>query len=502
MGFAIELRFPHRQYQATPWDTAVNSGQTEWPPSPWRLMRALLSVWHRMHPQMSPDLIDHALDALRPLPEIRLPDTRVGHTRHYLPKSTHRTQETGGTTLTLAPYRALRAGDPIVFWWRDTTLDAGQENILRTLLEGVGYFGRADSICAATLTGEVDDSGNWVRPDPNGPHRVLALAETGTRADLEVTVVSMKKAGLKQPPGSRWVRYTSPPEPDGPAPRRARAHPGPEAIRWTLTSRQPFPAEKGLLAANALRQSRVGELLDDPGAAVLHGHLPRDKNRKVLETTHHDHAHWLWLTGRRNGIPQLTDLVLWVPGGIPPEHLQTMLRGQRHVSQKAGETKGTRAHADTRPFEYQLPTLEYAPSGYVPAPFQLTQMGGRSQVLSDWGWDRKSRRWTSITPYLMTIYPKQNRPFEQEVEKDFARQWDRRGLGPNRPRLTISQEQFSHDGRGHLGLRRVVRHRPRKKTNSPRIPMWLTLEFPEPVTAPPPLGEMAHFGFGAFTALD
>jgi CRISPR-associated protein Csb2 len=40
----FELRFPGGRYHATPWGTHVNEGQIEWPPSPWRLARALLAV--------------------------------------------------------------------------------------------------------------------------------------------------------------------------------------------------------------------------------------------------------------------------------------------------------------------------------------------------------------------------------------------------------------------------------------------------------------------------
>src|SRR5437867_3663314 len=38
------LRFPGRRYHATPWGHHVNEGLIEWPPSPWRLLRALLAT--------------------------------------------------------------------------------------------------------------------------------------------------------------------------------------------------------------------------------------------------------------------------------------------------------------------------------------------------------------------------------------------------------------------------------------------------------------------------
>jgi CRISPR-associated protein Csb2 len=38
----LRLRFPGGRYHATPWGHHVNEGQVEWPPSPWRLLRALM----------------------------------------------------------------------------------------------------------------------------------------------------------------------------------------------------------------------------------------------------------------------------------------------------------------------------------------------------------------------------------------------------------------------------------------------------------------------------
>ena len=39
----LAFRFFGGRYHATPWGHHVNEGLVEWPPSPWRLLRALLS---------------------------------------------------------------------------------------------------------------------------------------------------------------------------------------------------------------------------------------------------------------------------------------------------------------------------------------------------------------------------------------------------------------------------------------------------------------------------
>ena len=43
----IEIGFLAGKFHATPWDRHVNEGIEEWPPSPWRILRALISTWHQ-----------------------------------------------------------------------------------------------------------------------------------------------------------------------------------------------------------------------------------------------------------------------------------------------------------------------------------------------------------------------------------------------------------------------------------------------------------------------
>ena len=47
MPVIIKLRFPGGRYHATPWGRHVNEGAVEWPPSPYRLVRALYDAWKR-----------------------------------------------------------------------------------------------------------------------------------------------------------------------------------------------------------------------------------------------------------------------------------------------------------------------------------------------------------------------------------------------------------------------------------------------------------------------
>ena len=89
------FRFPAGRYHATPWGNHVNEGLVEWPPSPWRIVRALLATgfsklgW-REPPEAARELVE-ALASV--LPEYRLPPAIASHTRHFMPKDSKKPED-------------------------------------------------------------------------------------------------------------------------------------------------------------------------------------------------------------------------------------------------------------------------------------------------------------------------------------------------------------------------------------------------------------------------
>ena len=84
----LSIRFPAGRFHATPWGRHVNEAVPEWPPSPWRLLRALVATWKRKlneDPLCMPEVVESLLRKLSSPPEFFLPPATVGHTRHYMP---------------------------------------------------------------------------------------------------------------------------------------------------------------------------------------------------------------------------------------------------------------------------------------------------------------------------------------------------------------------------------------------------------------------------------
>jgi CRISPR-associated protein Csb2 len=207
-ALAIHIRFLTGRAHLHPWHAAPNEGRIEWPPSPWRLLRALVAVagrglttlpeadqketladnWYvsataspkgkgkKKHADVDPQWSHHAdglplralaelLSKLSSLPVVWLPRTGVGHTRHFF-------QTVSGHTTGSAVFDTFAAVDsdqPLVYEWSDVGLQETEREHLKLLLQGLPYFGRAESLCDVELKSEVFQ--------PQGTHWPCAAVE-------------------------------------------------------------------------------------------------------------------------------------------------------------------------------------------------------------------------------------------------------------------------------------------------------------------------------------
>ena len=64
----LEITFPAGRYHATAWGRNVNEGDPEWPPSPFRLARALMDMRYRRFEGISDSELEAAPAAGRHAP--------------------------------------------------------------------------------------------------------------------------------------------------------------------------------------------------------------------------------------------------------------------------------------------------------------------------------------------------------------------------------------------------------------------------------------------------
>jgi CRISPR-associated protein Csb2 len=151
----IDVSFPSGRFHATPWGQHVNEGVPEWPPSPWRFLRALVATWkQKLNDQLPQPVVEELLGTLLAPPQFVLPPASVGHTRHYMPWFK---KGPGDRTMVFDTFVCLPRTAHLIMLWPDSTLSSAQRDNLSTLLEHLNFLGRAESWCCARLEEEEED---------------------------------------------------------------------------------------------------------------------------------------------------------------------------------------------------------------------------------------------------------------------------------------------------------------------------------------------------------
>ena len=165
MPLSLAFRFLAGRYHATPFGHHVNEGLIEWPPSPWRLLRALLSIgytsgaWNAGPPPVARCLIEKL--SAEP-PRYFLPPAIGAHSRHYMPIGVLEGKtKVEKTTLVFDTWARVEDRE-LVATWHNVHLNDTELSILRVLVERLNYLGRSESWVEGRVMGNGEPT-----PEPN-----------------------------------------------------------------------------------------------------------------------------------------------------------------------------------------------------------------------------------------------------------------------------------------------------------------------------------------------
>lgn len=482
MTVRLALRFPLGRYHATPWGTHPNEGDVEWPPSPWRILRALYATWQERRPDLDAGAVTRALEALSAPPVYHLPPAGAAHSRHYYPRDHFKgTKAEVGTDLTVDAFVTVDPGVPVVVEW-PADLDEAAREALAELVGHLSRLGRADSACAAELVDAVPAGAPLERVvpvDPDGPVpeggtiRLLVPDTSDGPVDLTQSPPALRQRKRATPVGTRWVTYPRTLTGSRPSPRRAPRRRGAvEAVRWSVVSSVRPPVTAAVAMGHVLRRTAMRSFRDgSPG--VLTGHTP-DGDR----LDGHRHAHWLSLDTDGDGL--IETLVLWVPGGLDREVHDRLVLGCREL---AGH-----AHiADFRPV-----TLGHEVSGAVAE--VVPELVGPSRV------------WATATPFAPRYRSGGGRRRGRDrwpavVARQVTRELAARDMPP-----PVAVRLEAHGARSVPGRRHPLdyrRHRPdRQRLADAYRAAHVRISFDDAVAGPIVLGALSHFGLGLFVPVD
>src|SRR5258705_11812021 len=375
----IQITFPWGRYYAHPWGiNPTRLREPEWPPSPWRLLRALVSAWFRAHPGEIPDKHCIALvEALgRGLPEIGTGKVSFGQTVQWQPNfgetNTGKKHEREAR-LEHGVYKNTRhenhfaaVSGAVFFRWKNVDPAPELRRTLETLLAELAYFGRAESLCHAEICEAELTSAEigWCRPV--GGRKISASCRDvfcPNPDDFRFTDLwSLRSANLSSdstdaPPrlvdtllstdmkadGANWFSYRMP---DGwpekwvvRTPRTARpsTNPGPSAgpkvahfLCFSLQCRVPLLPKFIVSLSEKFRDAANHHLCkvhgDGTASFALLGHA---KDRPLDVVGDHQPAFHLPKSGRGDSSDALSELHIWCPYGFTKAEIEILLRVNR-----------------------------------------------------------------------------------------------------------------------------------------------------------------------------
>ena len=155
----IEVRFTAGQYSARAWGAPAGHGRHEWPPSPFRIVRAAAAAWKYNLPDIAEERFYAAVRRLAS--ELPL---------FCLPRARHAVRPGGSPSGAPLPPWQIDPGHTLHVIWPEAALAGDERATLSDVLGRVPYLGRTDSWCEMRLGG--GEGGG-------GPAAAAAAAGTG-----------------------------------------------------------------------------------------------------------------------------------------------------------------------------------------------------------------------------------------------------------------------------------------------------------------------------------
>lgn len=471
----IELQFPAGRYHGTPWGRNVNEGEVEWPPSPYRLARALVDVWKRRKSDWPEARLHPLLEALSAPVRFHLPPASAAHTRSYLSSNE---RDPTKKQLVFDAFVVLERNTKVLMGL-DCDVETDAVRDLETLLAEFNYLGRSESWIRAKITKRLSTVkwnclpmfGNTSFQDGESVRVACLLPRDGydklpyvpeTYDWVQAVCLTTKDLlgeGWSDPPALQWVDYT----------RRA------DALRPSPGRRLPHLRTQFCCAKYALSSKVLPRVQDTvPFAERVRTHLMGIHKRI------------------RNNDPALVSPLFSGKGsdGKP-------LGGHRHVFYRPLDEDG-----DGRLDHLLVHAVD---------PFNNSELTALDRLCSVWQPDRRpdinlvlvalsaevpglrSSRWVSATPFVTSRHYRKGRgTYEEWLSGEIARecafhklpsptevQWIPHNLNTSRPTRWME----------------FVRSR---KNRPPLRGHGCILIFDKPVSGPFALGSGCHFGLGLF----
>jgi len=469
---ALRIAFQSGSLHAAPWEHDAKGGEIEWPPSPFRILTALIEGWARAG---GADLERFArvIEILAMAPEFRLPLAMSGSSRHWLRsvEDAHDSTDTMLVDSILAIDRTRIVSAYVI--WRDAALSESDRAMLSSACRLIDTLGTAMQIEMSIADHDPQDAGLYtVSLAESIPGSGIAVERYGIASSMrgQRLVHELDQVRCRQPfprfsGDAARFNYRFPPDAGlVPGPRTADedATTMPRTtLRFKVSSERggSLPLTKALGFAEAMRGAtlaRYSRLQGRPASKRLAG-----KDGDGSMGTGHGHPYFLPADSNGSGRIDIIDVHL--PQGC--------------------------THA------------EFLALTGISSVYDNVSFSGRFDVrFIGFGALVSSRRWVTATPVVLDRFPKRRGP-GKSIEVDGAA--EQISLGLRRQGATPISIDIWAAGRcvefGN-GMRAKIEsfQRVRSRERGLRPAIGASIELADATVGPLVLGRLAHFGLGRF----
>ncbi len=470
----IEIRFIGGRFHATPWGRNVNEGEVEWPPSPFRLARALMDIWRRQHPDWSPTRFAQALLGLSGPLRVSLPPASTGHLRAFLHSNE---ADSSSRQKVFDAFAVVNPPDPVFLELNEAGCGSEALADLQTLADGLGYLGRSESWvearvvseaprgwnCCPVLPGVKTAAGEGVLVACLGLPAAIGQSEGAVSLEGWVEAIGMSTdqlhaSGWSQPPALAWVSYIRPEralKAKVPA-KKTREVPSYQVARFALSSKVLPRVIETVAFAERIRIKLMGMhrrvMGGDPSLGSL-AFSGKDAAGKPAR----GHQHLFVIPLDEDGDGRIDHVDIKVPQAFTASELQVL---------------------------DQLSSI-WQSNGRPDVTFALTAMLAAPAL-------QRSRRWTSATPFLTSRHYREGRgEYFEWLAQEVARECRHHGIPEPAEIEWIESTRSAHP-------LRWTEFRRNRKGETPLRGHGCILRFQEDVSGPFVLGSLCHFGLGLF----
>jgi CRISPR-associated protein Csb2 len=442
----IEAKFP-TTYHATPWNRQVKEGAVEFPPSPARILRALLSSYYSNSTKYNETEIGDLLCRLgNTLPTYFVPRSVYGANRQLVPVLPPKEFVRSNRPYCQETQDAfLKIVDPLFIYW-DLEFSELEVEIIKSLLADICYMGRTESTCLMNVVSDYPSKPNCY-PQTNGKQSLMTFTQLTPENAIELVGVDTRTIKASRSNGAKntqWVNYSQP--------KYSKVNISTlkvisniNFVRFSINPKDPVPATNSYKIANYIHQrlasyTRHPTLIgcDDDGMRVGQG----DGHLFILPET--------------NRFGTIEFISCYAPEGFDIEAIMDLAK-----------------------LPVKAPQLNML----------LVQNGAApdyERVLPWWG---KSTIWQTATPLFLprSITRKRNGTFVNSVSDQIELMLGWRGIN------TAFKVKAFANPRSHWQSLKTCAETPQSD-----IGLGVQIEFEIPIEGFLSLGKFSHFGFGQF----